>query len=221
MGGISQETTAEDVTEYFVQFGKITDTTMLLDQETKRHRGFGFVTFDNEESVDRVCEIHYHMLKNKRVECKLALPKDQLQAANQFAGKRLMLNNVNLQFATPSRPQTAAALANPIMAVQAAQAQNAAYVAAAANAALQMQAVAASYPKLFTPYTTPLASYRYTPYTLHHAPVTIPVPPPTLNSTSPPAAATANSIAQSIPATSYYGNLDLATLQALEYYNNC
>jgi RNA recognition motif-containing protein len=49
--------------------GKVEEAVMLMDQQTKRHRGFGFVTFEHEDTVDRVCEIHFHTIKNKKVKC--------------------------------------------------------------------------------------------------------------------------------------------------------
>ena len=43
---MSQETSADEVKAYFSQFGKVEEAVMLMDQQTKRHRGFGFVTFE-------------------------------------------------------------------------------------------------------------------------------------------------------------------------------
>lgn len=76
---------------YFNQFGTVGETVMLMDQQTKRHRGFGFVTFENEDVVDRVCEIHFHTIKNKKVECKKAQPKEAVTPAAQLLQKRIML----------------------------------------------------------------------------------------------------------------------------------
>lgn len=91
VGGVGQDTSAEEVRAYFAQFGLVEDAVMLMDQQTKRHRGFGFVTFHSEESVERVCDIHFHTIKNKKVECKRAQPKEAVAAAPLTLGKRLVL----------------------------------------------------------------------------------------------------------------------------------
>lgn len=56
VGGLSWETTAEEMTEYFSKYGEVLDSTLKTDPASGRSRGFGFVLFAEIETVAKVCD---------------------------------------------------------------------------------------------------------------------------------------------------------------------
>lgn len=45
---------AEEFKDYFSSFGRILEHQIMIDYKTKRSRGFGFITFENEDSVENI-----------------------------------------------------------------------------------------------------------------------------------------------------------------------
>lgn len=56
VGGLSWNTTDESLFEAFAQFGEVSEAKVILDRETGRSRGFGFVTFNDGESAQSAVE---------------------------------------------------------------------------------------------------------------------------------------------------------------------
>ncbi|KAF7206015.1 transcript variant X12 [Nothobranchius furzeri] len=76
VGGLSANTVVEDVKQYFEQFGKANSFFSTFSPSVCLCAGFGFITFESEDIVEKVCEIHFHEINNKMVECKKAQPKE-------------------------------------------------------------------------------------------------------------------------------------------------
>ncbi|CAL0307365.1 unnamed protein product [Lupinus luteus] len=76
VGGLPPTITESDFKQYFDQFGTITDVVVMYDHNTQRPRGFGFITYDLEEAVDKVLYKKFHELNGKMVEVKRAVPKE-------------------------------------------------------------------------------------------------------------------------------------------------
>eukprot|EP01102_Stenamoeba_stenopodia_P019404 TRINITY_DN731_c0_g1_i1.p1 TRINITY_DN731_c0_g1~~TRINITY_DN731_c0_g1_i1.p1 ORF type:complete len:418 (+),score=93.71 TRINITY_DN731_c0_g1_i1:489-1742(+) len=74
VGGLPMSIGEDEFREYFERFGSVTDAQIMLERDTGRPRGFGFVTFENEDSVEKVLSVN-HELSGKIVEVKKAEPK--------------------------------------------------------------------------------------------------------------------------------------------------
>ncbi|CAN7006782.1 hypothetical protein IGI04_010317 [Brassica rapa subsp. trilocularis] len=76
VGGLPPALTSDEFRAYFETYGPVSDAVIMIDQATQRPRGFGFVSFDSEDSVDLVLHKTFHDMNGKQVEVKRALPKD-------------------------------------------------------------------------------------------------------------------------------------------------
>ncbi|XP_076906925.1 RNA-binding protein 1-like [Bidens hawaiensis] len=76
VGGLSANLIENDFKFYFEKFGRITDVVVMHDNVTHRPRGFGFITFESEDSVEQVMQKSFHELCGKLVEVKRAVPKE-------------------------------------------------------------------------------------------------------------------------------------------------
>ncbi|XP_020086159.1 RNA-binding protein 1-like [Ananas comosus] len=76
VGGLPTDIIDDEFRAYFEKFGPITDAVVLKDKNINQPRGFGFVTFETEESTHRVLENQFHEMRpDKKVEVKKAIPK--------------------------------------------------------------------------------------------------------------------------------------------------
>lgn len=83
VGGIPTSITEDEFKDYFSKFGKVVEHQIMQDHGTGRSRGFGFVTFDNEQVVEEIlargkmCELGGKQVEIKKAEPKKALPEPE------------------------------------------------------------------------------------------------------------------------------------------------
>jgi RNA recognition motif-containing protein len=52
VGGLAWATTDESLSQAFGEYGPVSEAQVVLDRDTGRSRGFGFVTYDNPSDAD-------------------------------------------------------------------------------------------------------------------------------------------------------------------------
>ncbi|XP_076179950.1 heterogeneous nuclear ribonucleoprotein at 27C isoform X8 [Ptiloglossa arizonensis] len=82
LGGLPSNVTETDLRSFFTRFGKVMEVVIMYDQEKKKSRGFGFLSFEDEDAVDRCVAEHFVNLNGKQVEIKRAEPRDSSNKMN-------------------------------------------------------------------------------------------------------------------------------------------
>ncbi len=77
VGGLAGTVDEATFKQYFEKYGPVDDAVVMYDQHNHRPRGFGFITFADEKSVDDVfAEGFIQTIHNKEIEIKRAIPRE-------------------------------------------------------------------------------------------------------------------------------------------------
>lgn len=95
VGGVGGDVTEYDFKSFFDQYGTVIDAQLMIDKDTGRPRGFGFVTFDSSLAVERIVAEKFLILKGKPIEVKRAEPRTKGSDSREQDMYRNQMNNSN------------------------------------------------------------------------------------------------------------------------------
>jgi RNA recognition motif-containing protein len=77
VGNLSYNVTEEQLRELFSQAGTIKEVTLIMDRDTRRPKGFGFVEMTTQVEAQKAIELfNDHELDGRRLTVNLARPKE-------------------------------------------------------------------------------------------------------------------------------------------------
>ncbi|MBK6923659.1 MAG: RNA-binding protein [Deltaproteobacteria bacterium] len=78
VGGLSWNTTDQDLLDAFSPFGEVTDAKVITDRDTGRSRGFGFVTYSSDDSAARaIAEMDGATLDSRKIRVNAAEQRER------------------------------------------------------------------------------------------------------------------------------------------------
>eukprot|EP00163_Fabomonas_tropica_P027358 TRINITY_DN5237_c0_g2_i3.p1 TRINITY_DN5237_c0_g2~~TRINITY_DN5237_c0_g2_i3.p1 ORF type:complete len:204 (+),score=51.97 TRINITY_DN5237_c0_g2_i3:195-806(+) len=92
VGGITWNTTKEMLIDYFSRFGEVTDAHVMVDRNTGRSRGFGFVSFREQAVADGLVGREDLELDGRKIDIKQAVPR--AGPDNSFQTRKIFLGGL-------------------------------------------------------------------------------------------------------------------------------
>ena len=77
LGGLDYSSTEDSLKEYFSEFGELVDIVVMRFPDTKRSRGFGFITYSNADEANACFQNGPHTVDGKEIETKKATPREE------------------------------------------------------------------------------------------------------------------------------------------------
>ncbi|CAA7042482.1 unnamed protein product [Microthlaspi erraticum] len=87
VGGLSWGTDDQSLKEAFSNFGEVTEASVISDRETGRSRGFGFVSFNSEDSAtNAISEMDGKELNGRNIRVNLAAERSSAPRSSYGGG---------------------------------------------------------------------------------------------------------------------------------------
>nr|QBH67562.1 putative HRP1-subunit of cleavage factor I [Ustilago esculenta] len=89
VGGLPASVTPESFRRFFEQFGTLLNCTCMMDRETGKPRGFGFLTYQDNSALEHVLNTHPILFDGKEVDVKRAQSKNDPQSLQMRRQQRM------------------------------------------------------------------------------------------------------------------------------------
>ncbi len=83
VGNLPYKVTEQDLRALFEQAGAVTDAAVIMDRETGRSKGFGFVEMSTpEEASKAITQFNGHTIENRQIQVSEARPREERPRRN-------------------------------------------------------------------------------------------------------------------------------------------
>jgi len=87
VGNLPYEVTEEDLESTFGQFGGIESVALIIDRQTGRSKGFGFITFNEQKSAQDSLALDGTDLKGRNLRVNIATEKPKGRGGDDRGGR--------------------------------------------------------------------------------------------------------------------------------------
>jgi cold-inducible RNA-binding protein len=89
VGNLSFNTTENDLQDAFAAFGTVTEANLMMDRETGRARGFGFITMSTPEEAQKAIEgLNGKSIDGRALTVNVAKPREERSGGGGGGGRR-------------------------------------------------------------------------------------------------------------------------------------
>lgn len=77
VGSLPWSINNDSLKELFSQFGEVTEAVVIMDRETQKSKGFGFVTFSTPEAAQKALSLSGQEVEGRSIVVNIAKPREE------------------------------------------------------------------------------------------------------------------------------------------------